>query len=62
MLFFKNGHWPISSDHLCLNKKCINEEHLEEVSHSENMTRRWKHKKGMKHATKIGEAVAGVVS
>lgn len=39
VLFFKNGKWPNTTDHLCSNKACINEAHLEDVTSSENAIR-----------------------
>jgi hypothetical protein len=35
-------------DHLCRNKGCINADHLEVVSYSENTRRSWEHCKGEK--------------
>lgn len=43
ILKFKNGNWPISTDHKCRNRACLNEEHLEDVSVRENNIRMWEH-------------------
>lgn len=32
-------------DHLCMNKLCQNPQHLEAVTHKENMRRFWEHKR-----------------
>lgn len=42
ILKVKNGKWPKTTDHLCRNKSCQNEDHLEDVSYSENNRRMWK--------------------
>lgn len=39
ILFFKNGVWPRATDHLCRNRACINEAHLEDVTQRENNKR-----------------------
>lgn len=37
--FMANGEWADEVDHLCRNKLCVNPNHLEAVSHMENMHR-----------------------
>ncbi len=38
--YLKHNYFPdIDIDHLCRNRKCVNPEHLEAVSHKENMRR-----------------------
>ena len=37
--FFANGHLPEELDHVCRQTLCVNPNHLEAVSHAENMRR-----------------------
>lgn len=37
--FVKHGHLPKEIDHICRNRACVNPDHLQEVSHTENMRR-----------------------
>jgi len=37
-------------DHLCRNRRCVNPEHLEPVTRSENMLRAHTHKRSLTHA------------
>ena len=43
ILKFKNGKWPVTTDHKCRNRACLNEDHLEDVSYSTNNKRMWEH-------------------
>lgn len=43
--YIKSGRTINSSrelDHLCNNKLCVNPEHMEQVTHMENVRRRWR--------------------
>ena len=40
VLFVASGHWPEEVDHLCRVRRCVRAEHLEEVTHAENMRRK----------------------
>lgn len=39
VLFYKNGYFPESTDHLCRNRSCVAEEHIEAVTHKINAKR-----------------------
>ena len=53
----KNGKIPdnLEIDHLCFNKKCVNVDHLEAVTHLENMRRRKINKCDRESSLKIRE-------
>ena len=49
LFYFKNGRWPITVDHKCRIRKCINMEHLEDVTYLENNLRALPFRKKITH-------------